>query len=141
MVRSLLFDAYQVELWAAMAESDDPDLAGIAGRALKEARYHLRHSSAWVIRLGDGTTESHDRAQRAVDSLWRYTGEMFEAENAPLQDGWRRRVSDVLGEATLRLPEDRFQRSGGRQGMHTEHLGHLLAEMQSMQRSYPGLRW
>ena len=141
MVRSLLFDAYQVELWSAMAESDDPDLAGIAGRALKEARYHIRHSSAWVIRLGDGTTESHDRAQRAVDSLWRYTGEMFEAETAPLQDGWRRRVSDVLGEATLRLPEDQFQRSGGRQGMHTEHLGHLLAEMQSMQRSYPGLRW
>ncbi|HEX5696157.1 MAG TPA: 1,2-phenylacetyl-CoA epoxidase subunit PaaC [Acidimicrobiia bacterium] len=140
MVRALFFDAYQVELWADLVDCDDPTLAGVAARALKEARYHLRHSSSWVIRLGDGTEESHRRAQQAVDALWRYTAELF--EGAPgYRVGWERHVAEVLDDAGLAIPEDPYQRSGGRRGFHSEHLGHLLAEMQWMQRSYPGLEW
>lgn len=141
MVRSLFFDAYQVELWSDLSDSDDATLAGIAERGLKEARYHLRHSSAWVIRLGDGTDESHRRAQNAVESLWRYTAELFEGGADGYRDRWQKTIEGVLEEARLTIPEDPYQRSGGRRGFHSEHLGHLLAEMQWMQRSYPGLEW
>ncbi|HVR77180.1 MAG TPA: 1,2-phenylacetyl-CoA epoxidase subunit PaaC [Acidimicrobiia bacterium] len=141
MVRSLFFDAYQVELWSDFSDSDDATLAGIAARALKEARYHLRHSSAWVIRLGDGTEESHPRAQDAVDALWRFTAELFEGGADGYRDRWQKTIEGVLDEARLTIPEDPYQRSGGRRGFHSEHLGHLLAEMQWMQRSYPGLKW
>jgi len=141
MVRALLFDAYQLELWADLAGSDDPSLAGIAERALKEARYHFRHSSAWVVRLGDGTGESQVRAQAAVDALWRYTAELFEGAAGAYLPGWERQVAEVLADAGLSLPDDGYQRSGGRRGFHSEHLGHLLAEMQWMQRSYPGQEW
>jgi ring-1,2-phenylacetyl-CoA epoxidase subunit PaaC len=141
MVRGLFFDAYQVGLWEDLADSDDRVLAGIAGRALKEARYHLLHSSTWVVRLGDGTDESHRRAQDAVDRLWRYTGEMFEGLPESHRHTWGRVVGDTLAEATLRIPDDPYQRGGGRRGLHSEHLGPLLAEMQWMQRSYPGLTW
>jgi ring-1,2-phenylacetyl-CoA epoxidase subunit PaaC len=141
MVRSLFFDAYQGELWSDLSDSDDATLAGIAARALKEASYHLRHSSAWVIRLGDGTEESHRRAQDAVDALWRYTGELFEGGADGYRDRWQKTIEGVLDEARLTTPEDPYQRSGGRRGFHSEHLGHLLAEMQWMQRSYPGLEW
>jgi ring-1,2-phenylacetyl-CoA epoxidase subunit PaaC len=140
MVRALFFDGYQVELWADLIDCDDPTLAGIAARAFKEARYHLRHSSSWVVRLGDGTEESHRRAQQAVDALWRYTAELFEEEPG-YRVGWLRQISDVLYDAGLGIPEDPYQRSGGRRGFHSEHLGHLLAEMQWMQRSHPGLEW
>jgi len=140
MVRSLFFDAYQVELWAELSENDDAELAGVASRALKEARYHLAHSSGWVVRLGDGTEESHDRSQRAVDALWRYTAELFEV-NAGYRDRWEKVIADVFDDAKLEIPDDPYQRSGGRRGFHTEHLGHLLTEMQWMQRSYPGLEW
>jgi ring-1,2-phenylacetyl-CoA epoxidase subunit PaaC len=140
MVRSLFFDAYQVELWAELSESADAVLAGVALRGLKEARYHLAHSAGWVVRLGDGTEESHDRSQRAVDALWRYTAELFEM-NPGCRDGWDRVISDVFDDAKLETPDDPYQRSGGRRGFHTEHLGHLLTEMQWMQRSYPGLEW
>ena len=141
MVRGLLFDAYQVGLWESLHDSEDADLAGIAGRALKEARYHLLHSSTWVIRLGDGTDESHRRSQDAVDRLWRYTDEMFEDLPDSQHETWNRTVREVFAEATLQVPEDPYQRSGGRRGFHSEHLGPLLAEMQWMQRSYPGLTW
>lgn len=141
MVRGLFFDAYQLELWSDLAGSDDETVAGIAARALKEARYHLRHTSGWVIRLGDGTDESHVRSQSAVDALWRYTGELFEDNAATYRDKWARTVQDVLDEAGLRVPDDPYQRSGGRRGFHSEHLGPLLAEMQWMQRSHPGLKW
>jgi ring-1,2-phenylacetyl-CoA epoxidase subunit PaaC len=141
MVRGLFFDAYQVGLWESLTSSDDIEIAGIAGRALKEARYHLLHSSAWVMRLGDGTDESHRRTQEAVSRLWRYTDEMFEDLPVAQSDEWTRIVGDVLAEATLLIPEDPYQRGGGRRGFHSEHLGPLLAEMQWMQRSYPGLRW
>ena len=141
MVRGLFFDAYQVELWADLSGSEDTTLAGIAGRALKEARYHLLHSSAWVIRLGDGTDESHSRTQTAVDVLWRYTAELFDHATSGYHDIWEKVVGDILDEARLHIPDDPYQRSGGRLGFHSEHLGPLLAEMQWMQRSHPGLAW
>lgn len=145
MARQLFVDAYQVELWASLADGTDDRLSGIAAKALKEARYHLRHSSSWVIRLGDGTDESHRRMQAAVDGLWRFTGELFEADgvvdHAALRRGWDAKIDAVLDEATLRRPEDPYQATGGRRGVHTEHLGHLLAEMQWLQRTYPGLQW
>ncbi|MGH8947433.1 MAG: 1,2-phenylacetyl-CoA epoxidase subunit PaaC [Acidimicrobiia bacterium] len=141
MVRGLFFDAYQVELWTDLAGSEDTTLSGIASRALKEARYHLLHSSAWVIRLGDGTDESHNRAQSAVDALWRYTAELFEHPASGPYDIWEKIVGETLDEARLRIPDDPYQRSGGRRGFHSEHLGPVLAEMQWMQRSHPGLEW
>jgi ring-1,2-phenylacetyl-CoA epoxidase subunit PaaC len=141
MVRGLFFDAYQVGLWESLADSDEYVLAGISGRALKEARYHLLHSSTWVIRLGDGTEESHRRTQGAVDRLWRYTDEMFEGMPPIHRETWGRVVGETFAEATLRVPDDAYQRSGGRHGLHSEHLGPLLAEMQWVQRSYAGLKW
>jgi ring-1,2-phenylacetyl-CoA epoxidase subunit PaaC len=155
IVRQFFFDAYQVVLWEALATSKDQTIAGIAQRAAKEATYHLRHSSAWVIRLGDGTAESHERMQAAVDRLWKFTAEMFEtddvdAEMAAVGIGvnpstlsviWLEIPDRVFEEATLTRPADPFQTSGGRTGMHTEYLGKLLAEMQWMQRSHPGLSW
>lgn len=139
VMRQFLFDVYQKELWDDLAESDDETLAGIAGRALKENAYHLRYSSGWVVRLGDGTHESHRRCQAALDTLWQYTTEMFENNN--YRPSWEETVAAVLAEATLGVPDDPYQRTGGRSGFHTEHLGFLLAEMQWVQRSYPGLDW
>jgi ring-1,2-phenylacetyl-CoA epoxidase subunit PaaC len=155
MARQFFFDVYQVGLWEALAESSDETLAGIAAKAVKEARYHLRHSSGWVVRLGDGTEESHDRMQTAVDALWQFTTEAFDGDDldremaalgigvdpATLRSAWDHRVDAVLGEATLARPTDPYQRSGGRTGTHTESLGHLITEMQWMQRTYPGLEW
>lgn len=155
MARQFLFDAYQLPLWKALSTSTDETIAGIAQRAAKEATYHLRHSSMWIVRLGDGTNESHARIQSSIDHLWRFTSEMFEADDldremaeagigvdpSTLQAAWQATVDAVLEEATLVRPEDDFQTSGGRTGMHTEYLGHLLAEMQWLQRSQPGMSW
>jgi ring-1,2-phenylacetyl-CoA epoxidase subunit PaaC len=155
MARQFFFDAYQLPLWGGLASSRNPRLGGIAAKAEKEARYHLRHSSGWVVKLGDGTAESHQRMQQGIDSMWRFTGELFErdpletdlamdgvaVDTAALRNDWDETVDRVLAEATLRQPEDPYQASGGRTGMHSEHLGHMLAEMQWMQRSYPGLEW
>ncbi|MDH3306807.1 MAG: phenylacetate-CoA oxygenase subunit PaaC [Acidimicrobiia bacterium] len=155
MARQLFFDAYQLSLWESLSTSSERTLAGIAAKAVKETRYHFRHSSAWVIRLGDGTAESHDRMQAGIDALWRFTGELhagdeldraiaasgFGADPAGFAEAWDARIDKVLGEATLHRPEDAFQRTGGRTGVHTEHLGLLLAEMQVLQRTYPGLVW
>lgn len=155
MVRQFFFDAYQRALWDRLCDSEDATLSGIAGKAIKETRYHLRHSGAWLIRLGRGTEESHRRTQGAVDGLWRFTAEMFEALDADrhlaaaglgvdpssLETGWEGCVQETLAEAGLQIPDRGFQRSGGRSGFHTEHLGLILAEMQWMQRSYPGLNW
>ena len=141
VVRQLLFDAYQMELWRDLSTSRDQTLGGIAAKALKEATYHLRFSSGWVTRLGDGTEESHRRAQDGVDALWRYTSEMFEGEAEKYRLAWSTTIEPALVEAGLELPSDPYQRTGGRSGFHTEHLGLLLAEMQWMQRSYPGLQW
>lgn len=137
VVRQFLFDAYQSLLWRDLSLSDDTVLAGVASKALKENAYHLDFSSSWVVRLGDGTEESHARVENALEGLWRFTGELSEGREA----AWLSIVEGTLGEAGLTVPEDPYQRSGGRQGRHTEHLGHLLAEMQWMDRSYPGLVW
>ncbi len=142
MVRQFLFDAYQLQLWGDLSSSADEMVAGIAAKALKEASYHFRFSSGWLTRLGDGTEESHRRTQVALDHLWQFTDEMFETpETAGYRQGWDRLVADTVSEATLALPTDPYQRSGGRQGLHTENLGPLLAEMQSLARSHPEASW
>lgn len=134
IVRQFFFDVYQRLLWADLSDSDDETVAGIASRAGKEAAYHYEFSSTWLVRLGDGTADSHSRAQDAVDRLWRFTEELS-------SDPWHRTVVNVFEEATLRIPDDPYQRTGGRLGYHTEHLGFLLAEMQWMDRTFPGLEW
>jgi ring-1,2-phenylacetyl-CoA epoxidase subunit PaaC len=147
IARSFFFDVYQTLLWGHLAESDDETLAGIAERALREATYHLRHSTAWVVRLGDGTHESHERMQAAIDAMWRFTGELFDVSDdfgpnmADDHDAFLNAVADVFEEATLVIPADPYQATGGRSGRHSEHLGHMLSEMQWMQRSYPGASW
>ena len=155
MVRQFLFDAFSVLQWDALQKCTFAPLAGIAAKALKEDSYHLRHSADWVLRLGDGTEESHARAQTALNDLWRFTGELFESaavneavrdngiasDLAAIQSGWQRTVSDVVQRATLALPAAGAQSSGGRRGRHTESLGHMLAEMQIVARSHPGAKW
>lgn len=155
MARQLFVDAYQVPLYEALSASTDDRLAGIAEKAAKEARYHLRHSSDWVVRLGDGTEESHRRMQAAVDALWRYTDDLFAvdeverellgravaADPAAIRPRFDATIASVLAAATLTLPEDPYQRTGGRRGMHTELLGHLLPEMQSLYRAHVGASW
>jgi ring-1,2-phenylacetyl-CoA epoxidase subunit PaaC len=155
MLRQFLFDAYSVLQWDALAKVTFAPLAGIAAKALKEDTYHLRHSSDWVLRLGDGTDESHARAQAALSELWRFTGELFErdaiddavhaqgiaVDQAAIQSRWEQMVSDVLKRATLAIPPAGAMASGGRRGRHTEFLGHMLAEMQIVARSHPGAKW
>jgi ring-1,2-phenylacetyl-CoA epoxidase subunit PaaC len=155
IVRQLLFDAYDVPFLEALQRSVHTELAGIAAKAYKEARYHLRHSAEWVIKLGDGTEESHQRVQSALDELWRFTGELFTMDDidrelvtaglAPdlvaLEPRWRERVTAVVRQATLTLPDLAPAMLGGRRGRHTEHLGHLLAELQIVARSFPGATW
>ena len=154
-VRSVLFESWYVLLLDALTRCDDEGIAAIAARAIKEVRYHLRHSSQWLVRLGDGTGESHARAQASLDDLWRFTGEMFAADalddamlgefNGPdlvaIEAEWRSNVAAIITEATLELPDDQWMASGGKQGEHTEHFGFLLAEMQYLQRTYPGAEW
>ena len=153
--RQFLFDRWHLLALGAMTRSRDERVAAIAAKAGKEVAYHVERSSDWVIRLGDGTDESHARMQRAIDGLWMYAGEGFlpdatddamaEAGIGPdlaaLRAPWREGVAAVLAEATLALPADDFAQRGGRQGRHTEHLGHLLCEMQFLQRAYPDARW
>ena len=143
IVRLFLYSAYIDPYWRALGATDTP-LSDIAAKAEKESAYHLRHSAEWLIRLGDGTEESHRRAQSALDRLFPYTGEMFEplpADIAIPQPDWTAEVDAILAQATLTRPTPQWQHSGGRAGRHTEHLGHLLAEMQSLHRSHPGATW
>lgn len=137
IVRQFFFDVYQGLLWADLTDAEDETIAGVAAKARKEAAYHYEFSSSWLIRLGDGTEESHARTQKAVDALWRFTSELA----GPYPDSWQENVAPVFGEAGLVIPEDAYQRSGGREGFHTEHLGFILAEMQWMDRTYPGMEW
>ena len=155
IARQFLFESFYVLQLEALCGSSDTRLAEIAARAHKEILYHLRHGRQWLVRLGDGTDESHRRAQDAIDNLWRFTGEMFSRDEiddwadaegiAPgpdtFFDAWNAAVSDALGEATLTRPDDGWMASGGKQGRHTEHLGYLLADMQFLQRAYPGATW
>jgi ring-1,2-phenylacetyl-CoA epoxidase subunit PaaC len=141
IVRQLFVDSYQLQLWPDLAKSDDDTVAGIAAKAVKEAQYHYRFSHGWMLRMAGGTEESRQRAQYALDHLWRFTGEIFEGDAAIYRDGWDGMVDDMLGDTGLTKPEDPYQKTGGRVGYHTEHLGYLLTEMQWMQRTYPGLEW
>jgi ring-1,2-phenylacetyl-CoA epoxidase subunit PaaC len=155
MLRQLLFDAWAVELWPALAGSADEVVAGIAAKAAKESAYHLKHSSGWVVRLGDGTEESHRRMVAALERLWPYAAEAFlddDVDVAAAQAGlvplpstllpaYRKRVEAVLLDATLPVPPDPWWQRGGRQGLHSEHLSRLLAEMQVVHRAHPGAQW
>jgi ring-1,2-phenylacetyl-CoA epoxidase subunit PaaC len=155
IVRQLLVSTAAMHHLDALRRSAHPVLAGIAAKALKETRYHVRHAAEWTVKLGDGTDESRRRAQAALDDLWRYSGELFLADEvdarlaaagiapdpAALEPAWRAQVLDVLGRATLRAPEVSWMQRGGRAGRHTEHLGHMLAEMQVLQRTHPGATW
>ncbi len=155
LMRQFLFDAYHLEMLRALLSSSDPRVVEIAGKALKEVSYHFERSADLVIRLGDGTEESHRRMQKALDDLWPYTAEMFlddaadeavaEAGIAPLPStlkaAWDTSVAEVLAEATLARPEGTYQHKGGKRGVHTEHLGYILADMQFLQRAYPNSVW
>lgn len=155
MMRQFFFDAYRKLLFERLVHSKDEQLSAIAAKSLKETKYHLKHSSEWVIRLGDGTEESNNRAQEAIDTLWRYTAELFykdEVDDALIKSGiipqmdnleveWRSNVTSVIKEATLVIPDKDWKHGGGRKGLHSEHLGYILAELQYMQRAYPGLQW
>ncbi len=159
ILRQFFFSAWQFYFYQKLQESLDKDLAAIAEKSYKEVTYHLRWSSEWVIRLGDGTTESHERMEKASGLLWKFTGEMFvpaeyeqtlAAESiavdlAPIRSKWEERVAEVFAEAQLNNPlsnpKDKWMQTGGKEGRHTEDLGFLLAEMQFLQRAYPGCEW
>ena len=155
LVRQLLVSAFQLELYEALKTCADTRLAEIAAKALKETQYHVRYSASWVVRLGDGTAESHARVQDALDELWPFTGELFAEDGvdaamaaagiapraAAVQARWSARIDAVLSEATLIRPADSVFPWHGKGGVHTEHLGYMLAEMQFLQRAYPGAEW
>jgi len=155
ILRQFFFSQYQYFLFQQLQNSKDEQLAAIAEKSLKEVTYHLRWSSEWVIRLGDGTDESHQRMIKAIDELWKYTDELFSATNYELQvasDGagidvsklkeqWLAKVKEIFSEATLPIPGKTFVQGGGKEGRHTEHLGYILTELQYMQRTYPGCDW
>lgn len=151
MIRQLYFSTYQELLFAQLAALGQP----LAAKAVNEAAYHRDHAEHWTVRLGDGTQESHDRAQRAVDALWRFTGELFQPLGGPepvgavdwaaLRESWRERVTHTLGSATLAVPTTEphgaWKAGAGREGLHTEPFGRMLAEMQHLHRSHPGASW
>jgi ring-1,2-phenylacetyl-CoA epoxidase subunit PaaC len=155
IARQFFFGMYAMLQSDALQHSANKDLAGIAAKMHKESRYHVRHSGEWMLKLGDGTDESHSRLQNAVNELWRYTGELFftddleqqlvahklAVDSASLESRWRTEVNDVMGRAGIQAPEVKWMQRGGRGGRHTEHLGHMLAEMQVLQRQYPGATW
>ena len=155
IARQFYFDAWHILALSALTGSTDPRIAEVAAKALKEVKYHLDRSAMWVVTLGDGTDESHERMQRAIDDLWSYTGELFEVddvESSLISDGvaadlprlvepWRAKVSDTLRQATLDMPESGWMQSGGKKGVHSENLGFILADMQFLQRAYPGATW
>ncbi len=155
MMRQFFFDAYRKPLFEKLQHSSDKHLAAIAEKSLKETKYHLKHSSEWVIRLGDGTEESNARVQESLNTLWRYTNELFftnevDAELVEkgivptmqeIQNEWNATVTAVLNEATLTIPTNNWKQEGGRKGLHSEHLGYILAELQYMQRAYPNMQW
>jgi len=155
IVRSVLFDAFYLLQLEALSACTDKRLAEIATKAAKEIRYHWRYCSQWLIRLGDGTEQSHERVQRSLDELWKFTGELFAGDEVDvimrtefagpdleqLNASWARDVAAIIKEATLGLPEDQWMAGGGREGRHGEDFGYLVAEMQHLQRAYPGLNW
>ncbi len=155
MVRQLLFATYASMLYERMTSSTDADLAAIAGKAGKEMTYHARHAGEWVVRLGDGTDESHQRAQEALNLMWPYVHELFQTDGvdqamidkgvlpdaAAFKAEWQDEIEAIIARATLAIPDDNWMPSGGRSGQHTEHLAYLLAEMQVLPRTYPDAKW
>jgi ring-1,2-phenylacetyl-CoA epoxidase subunit PaaC len=155
IVRQALIDTYNLLLYRELSKSKDETLAGIAQKAVKEVTYHLRHSSAWLVRFGDGTEESHNKAQEALNELWRFTGELFEmdevektlikegiaADLSALKPEWEKQISESLAKATLKKPEAAFMQTGGRKGIHTENLGFILSQMQTLPRMLPDAKW
>ena len=155
MLRQFLFSSFARLVYEGAASSSDAEVAGIAGKAVKEMAYHARHSGEWVVRLGDGTDESRERTVRALEDLWPYTHELFMADDvdvavaeagilsdlAALREPWLAEVEEVLARATLARPENGWKPEGGRRGLHSEHLSYILAEMQALPRMFPGASW
>ena len=155
ILRQFLFDTYSSLFYEALMKSSDEQLAAIAAKSYKEASYHVKWSGDWVIRLGDGTEESHQRMCKAIDNLWSYAHELTEPNQVEMQarkDGYGTdlamikaqrdaKIKEVMAEATLEVPEDSFPHGGGKDGRHTEHLGYILSDLQFLQRAYPGLDW
>ena len=153
--RQFLFDVYHLAFLAALQKSTDLTLSAIANKCIKEVSYHERFSSDWVKRLGDGTDESNQKMQDAIDDLWTYTDELFHQTKADkamvtegigvdvtkLKDAYYKHISDLLEEANLKVPESKYFQKGGKEGIHTEHLGYLLSDLQYMQRTYPNMEW
>ncbi len=155
IVRQFLYDAFNYYFNQELKKSTDERIAAIAEKSLKEITYHLRFSSEWVIRLGDGTDESHQKIQTSVDDHWAFTGEFFEEDAIDkeliasgagvnlqiVKSLWEQKVKDILQEATIKLPESGWMQTGGKHGKHSEHLGFILADLQFLQRAYPGAKW
>ena len=155
MARQFFFDAFYKLFFEKLAESKDEQLSAIAQKSIKETTYHFRHSSKWIVRLGDGTDKSHEKMQSAIDNLWMFTNELFEMNQVDnnmltqktgvdclsIKAKWDQIINEVLSEATLKRPENTHMTSGGREGIHTEHLGHMLSDMQYLQRAFPDAKW
>lgn len=155
LARQFLFDHFNYLMYQELLDSQDQQLAAIAEKSLKEVTYHRRRSSEWIIRLGDGTQESHERIQFAIDDIWEYVGELFESDEvdqvmleagigvdlAKIKAEWHQNVAEILDAATVSKPENDFMQLGGKNGIHTEYMGYILAEMQYMQRAYPNCEW
>ncbi len=151
ILRQYFFSQFQFLLLEQLQNNNDEQIAAIAVKSLKEVAYHVRWSSEWVIRLGDGTAESHGRINKAIDELWRYTGEMFipaayekemNIDLAAIKEKWNKKIADVFSEAGLEVPGDKIvMQTGGKEGRHTEQLGYILTELQYLQRTYPGATW
>lgn len=155
IARQFLFDQFNFLVFSELVNSQDETVAAIAAKAIKEIRYHLRRSTEWTLRLGDGTEESHNRIQQSFHDIWSYTGDLFvqeESDKVVIGSGigpdlenilpiWKEKVKEVLTEATLEMPQDAWMHSGSKEGRHTEHMGYILAELQYMQRAYPGCEW
>jgi len=155
IARQFYFDNFNFLFYQALSNSSDDLLRAIALKSIKEVTYHLKWSSDWILRLGDGTAESHGKIEIAIKDLWTFTGELFETNEidevmteegigvdlASLDPVWQQRVSEVLSEATLKIPDSTWMQSGGKSGRHTEHLGYILADLQFLQRAYPGAQW
>ena len=155
IVRNFLHDAFNLLFYTKLSGSKDKTLAALGAKSLKEVKYHLHHSTNWLIRLGDGTEESNSKAQESLDNIWQFTAELFEmdeidtellnsgiaVDNKALKLEWDKIVNNTLKKAKLKRPEDDYMATGGKKGMHTEYLGFLLAEMQFLQRAYPDAKW
>lgn len=155
IARQLYVSVFEYYFFTELKNSKDEVFAALAAKTLKEVKYHMAHAADWTVRLGDGTEDSHEKMQKALNDLWMYTGELFEMtdiDNALLEQGiavdlnaikpkWEQHIKDVLKESTLVQPEDTYMQTGSRKGIHTEHLGHILGDMQYLQRAYPDAKW